>query len=165
MTDDTYRWIELTDGGHSENLGLYEMVLRRCHNIVVVDAGADSECQFEDLGNALRKIEIDLGIPIRFKEDDPNIKKGAEPDNRYCAVAMIDYGCIDEHFGSCHSGVDSAVEPGPGCGTELRAWKACSLRASGDKFELPSSREVALPGSSRPHVDTEDLKRYVESEN
>ena len=95
MTDDTYRWIELTDGAHFENFGLYEMVLRRCHNIVVVDAGADPDCQFEDLGNALRKIQIDLGIPIRFN-DGIKMKAGAKPDNRYCAVATIDYGCVDD---------------------------------------------------------------------
>jgi hypothetical protein len=95
MTDERYRWIELTDGGHFENLGLYEMVIRRCHNIVVVDAGADPECQFEDLGNALRKIEIDLGIPILF-QDGIKMKKGAAPGNHYCAVALIDYGCVDD---------------------------------------------------------------------
>jgi len=29
LTDDTNDWIYLSDGGHFENLGLYEMVLRR----------------------------------------------------------------------------------------------------------------------------------------
>jgi hypothetical protein len=93
-TDDTYRWIELTDGGHFENLGLYEMVLRRCHLIIVVDASTDPECHFEDLGNALRKIEIDLGIPIRFA-GALGMEKGAKPTNHYSAVATIDYGCVD----------------------------------------------------------------------
>jgi len=92
-TDDTYRWIELTDGGHFENLGLYEMVLRRCKNIIVVDAGADPKCEFEDLGNALRKIQIDLGIPIKFSSLP--MHAGAQKNNRYCAVAEIDYGCVD----------------------------------------------------------------------
>jgi hypothetical protein len=100
MTDDTYRWIELTDGAHFENLGLYEMVLRRCHQIIVVDAGADPQCQFEDLGNALRKIEIDLGIPIRFNHGI-KMKAGAKPDNCYCAVAEIDYACVDSDDTRC----------------------------------------------------------------
>lgn len=95
MTDDTYRWIELTDGGHFENLGLYEMVMRRCKRIIVADAGADPRCQFEDLGNALRKIEIDLGIPIRF-EDGLHMVAGPNATNRYCAVATIDYACVDD---------------------------------------------------------------------
>jgi hypothetical protein len=67
MTSDTNKYVYLSDGGHFENLGLYEVVRRRCRFIVVVDAGCDPEFAFEDLGNAVRKIEIDLGVPIRFR--------------------------------------------------------------------------------------------------
>jgi len=94
LTNDTSSWIELTDGGHFENLGLYEMVARRCKRIIVVDAGADPDFQFEDLGNAIRKIFIDLGVPIRFA-GDLKMKRGMEKTNSYCAVAKIEYGCVD----------------------------------------------------------------------
>jgi hypothetical protein len=97
-TDDSYKWIELSDGGHFENLGLYEMVLRRCRRIVVVDADADGEFHFEDLGNAIRKIEIDLGIPIAFP-DFPHglpMKRGVEPLNLYCIRGEIQYDCVDD---------------------------------------------------------------------
>jgi hypothetical protein len=97
-TNDTSRWIELTDGGHFDNLGLYEMVLRRVKHIIVVDAGADPECQFEDLGNAIRKIQIDLGIPIEFEHDDLKMVKGMKLKNSYCAVARISYHCVDPLF-------------------------------------------------------------------
>ena len=97
-TNDKRKWIQLSDGGHFENLGLYEMVLRRCHYIVLVDAGADREFQFEDLGNAIRKINIDLGVPITFPglaaESWPFTNKKA-PTDRYCAVGKIEYGCVD----------------------------------------------------------------------
>src|SRR5262249_2170615 len=66
MTDDTNAYVYLTDGGHFENLGIFEMVLRRCHIIVVSDAGADPDYRFGDLGNAIRKVRIDLGVPIEF---------------------------------------------------------------------------------------------------
>ena len=66
LTNDTSPYVYLSDGGHFENLGLYEMVLRRCHHIVVSDAGEDPECSFADLGEAVRKIRIDFGIPIEF---------------------------------------------------------------------------------------------------
>jgi hypothetical protein len=98
-TDDSYQWVELSDGGHFENLGLYEMILRRCRHIIVVDADADSEFQFEDLGNAIRKIEIDLGIPIAFP-DFPHglpMKSGVEPLNIYCIRGEIQYSCIDDN--------------------------------------------------------------------
>jgi len=64
LTNDINPYVYLSDGGHFENLGLYEMVLRRCHYIVVSDAGEDPECSFADLGDAVRKIRIDLGISI-----------------------------------------------------------------------------------------------------
>ena len=97
-TDDKYKWIELTDGGHFENLGLYEMVLRRCRYIVVVDADADSNFEFEDLGNAIRKVEIDLGVPIRFPgyPDGLPMKHRMDRSNHYCALGDILYTRVDK---------------------------------------------------------------------
>jgi hypothetical protein len=46
------------------------MVRRRCRFIVVIDAGQDAKFTFEDLGNAVRKIYIDLGIRISFESID-----------------------------------------------------------------------------------------------
>src|SRR5262249_14452373 len=40
-TNDKGNFIQVSDGGHFENLALYEMVMRRCHRIIVVDGGAD----------------------------------------------------------------------------------------------------------------------------
>jgi hypothetical protein len=93
-TNDSRPYIELTDGGHFENLGLYEMVLRRCKRIIVVDVGADPKCEFEDLGNALRKIEIDLGVPIEFR-GPIHMQAGVVPSNLRCAIADIRYECVD----------------------------------------------------------------------
>jgi hypothetical protein len=58
----------LSDGGHFDNLGLYEMVRRRCRLILISDAGCDLECSFQDLGMAIRKIFIDQQIRIEFPE-------------------------------------------------------------------------------------------------
>jgi hypothetical protein len=96
-TTDDNRYVYLSDGGHFENLGLYEMVVRRCHFIVVVDAGADPKYTKEDLGNAVRKIRIDLGVPIEFPEfpdglpTDPSLG----PKARHCALGEIQYDCVD----------------------------------------------------------------------
>jgi hypothetical protein len=68
LTTDSSPYVYLSDGGHFENLGLYEMVRRRCRLIVLIDAGCDPDFAFEDLGNAVRKIYIDLGIRITFKD-------------------------------------------------------------------------------------------------
>ncbi len=59
--------IYLSDGGHFDNLGLYEMLRRRCSHIVVVDAGEDHACAFDDLGQAVRKASIDLGVTVSIR--------------------------------------------------------------------------------------------------
>jgi len=65
-TNEERDYVYLSDGGHFENLGLYEMVRRRCHFIIVSDAGQDPDVALADLSNATRKIAIDLGIKIDF---------------------------------------------------------------------------------------------------
>ncbi|MBL8300710.1 MAG: patatin-like phospholipase family protein [Rhodanobacteraceae bacterium] len=65
-TNERRSFVYLSDGGHFENLGLYEMVRRRCHRMLVVDAGCDPDYQYEDLENAIRKIRVDFGIEITF---------------------------------------------------------------------------------------------------
>jgi len=93
LTDDKNKYIYLSDGGHFENLALYEMVLRRCRYIVVSDASADPECAFDDLGAALRKIRIDFGIPITIQK--MFIRSRNSQDGAYCAIGSIEYSKID----------------------------------------------------------------------
>jgi hypothetical protein len=107
LTTSRHPYVNLSDGGHFDNLGLYEVVLRRCRTVVVSDVGCDPAAGFEDLGNAIRKIRIDFGVPIRFERrmrvfarplDDKADRPGtAAPGERalYCAVARIDYGAVD----------------------------------------------------------------------
>jgi hypothetical protein len=92
-TNDESRWVYLSDGGHFENLGLYEMILRRCRTIVVVDGSQDETYTFGDLGNAVRKVRVDLGIPIEF--GDMPMHGSRDPRNRYCAIGTIHYHCVD----------------------------------------------------------------------
>ena len=97
LTDDTNGYVYLTDGGHFENLALYEMVLRRCHFIVVSDGAQDGDFRFGDLGNAVRKIRIDFGVPIEFT-DMPIYAKSPPPEEgagTYWAIARIRYSCVD----------------------------------------------------------------------
>jgi len=100
LTTDKKPYVYLSDGGHFENLGLYEMVRRRCRLIVVSDAGCDPDFTFEDLGNAVRKIRLDLGVSITFsgltalkkRSRDPNTVRQNAP---YWAVGEIDYRTAD----------------------------------------------------------------------
>jgi hypothetical protein len=67
QSDERGAYVYLSDAGHFENLGIYEMVRRRCKFIVVSDAGCDPACSFKDLGNAVRKISIDMNIDVTFE--------------------------------------------------------------------------------------------------
>jgi hypothetical protein len=102
LSDAQHPYIYLSDGGHFENLGFYEMVLRRCHNIVVSDAGMDDKFIFDDLGMAIRKIYIDFGIrvvleDVRLFPRDAERERGQKPwDNpKYCATGTIHYQDVD----------------------------------------------------------------------
>jgi hypothetical protein len=65
-TDETKKFLMVTDGGHFENLALYEMVLRRCKLIVLSDGAADADFKFGEIANAIQKCKVDLGADIEF---------------------------------------------------------------------------------------------------
>jgi hypothetical protein len=114
LTNDYRQYVYLSDGGHFENLGLYEAVLRRCRYVLAVDATADPQYEFTDLAGALRKIRIDLGIPIVFEGRPGDLtrlhkhqsskelaQQQANPiqerATKYCALARIRYSAIDSN--------------------------------------------------------------------
>jgi len=61
-------YVELTDGGHFDNLGIYELVRRRVETIVVVDGSADQHFGFDSLANAVEKVRLDFGTSIKFED-------------------------------------------------------------------------------------------------
>ena len=88
--NDQSRGVYLSDGGHFDNLGLYEMVRRRCRQIFIVDADADPDAGFCELGNAVRKIRIDMDIDIAF---DPAVAIGSR-SNPVQPFHCVAYGKI-----------------------------------------------------------------------
>ena len=56
--------VYVTDGGHIENLGVYELLKRRCRLIVVVDAEADFAMHFPSFITLQRYARIDLGVIV-----------------------------------------------------------------------------------------------------
>ncbi|HEX9670414.1 MAG TPA: hypothetical protein VGC93_13155, partial [Thermoanaerobaculia bacterium] len=78
-------WVFLSDGGHYENLGLYELVRRGCRFILVADCGADPDYAFDDLANAMRRIRTNLGV--RIDVDVDALKPGANGRARQAMVA------------------------------------------------------------------------------
>jgi hypothetical protein len=89
-TAETNPYVFLSDGGHFDNLGLWEMVLRRCRHIVVVDAGCDPDYRFEDLANAVRRARIDHGVEIVFDPETMNALRDA-PAKPHVVTGTIQY--------------------------------------------------------------------------
>jgi hypothetical protein len=90
-TDDRHRYVYLSDGGHFENLGVYELVKRRCRYIVACDASEDCNMAFVSLGNAIEKCRTDLGIEISIDVDEIRRRDQAGLSEWHCAVGTIDY--------------------------------------------------------------------------
>jgi hypothetical protein len=66
LLDETSRQVYLTDGGHIEALGIYELLRRRCGTIIAVDCNDDAEMTFFDFVILQRYARIDLGIRIEL---------------------------------------------------------------------------------------------------
>jgi hypothetical protein len=95
LTTERNPYIYLSDGGHFENLGVYEMVARRCRFIVVSDAGCDPNYTYDALGYALRRIRLDLGIPVEFVAPLAATREAQGHGNPHGAVAVIRYAFAD----------------------------------------------------------------------
>lgn len=138
-TTDDQSSVHLSDGGHFENLGLYEMVRRRCHRIVVVDATFDPRFEYADLLDSLRKIRVDFGIPIELPEVLPGPGRITVHDTH--TVGRIRYsardGCSAEQDGYLYLIKPRLTEHAP---AELA------------RYALGSQRE----GNVFPHQKTSD---------
>lgn len=59
-------FINLSDGGHIENLAIYELLRRRCKFIVAVDGECDPMITTGSLMTLMNYAKIDFGIEIKF---------------------------------------------------------------------------------------------------
>jgi patatin-like phospholipase len=91
LTDKDSGYVYLSDGGHFENLGIYELVRRRCRYIIACDAGADPSYAFEDLGNAIRKCRTDLGVEIDLDIGQIATIDALHYNGAPCAIGSIRY--------------------------------------------------------------------------
>jgi hypothetical protein len=94
VADDKSNYVNVTDGGHFENLAIYELIRRRCKLIIACDAECDEGMQFGGLGKMIRLCQTDFGALI-----DLDVKSLRPQANGYslahCAVGTIKY-CTGE---------------------------------------------------------------------
>ncbi len=80
------RYINLSDGGHIENLGLYELIRRQCRLIISGDGEGDAGLTFGGLADLIRMVQIDMGIRIEVDGLD-EIRRGEQ----HHAIGTIHY--------------------------------------------------------------------------
>lgn len=104
--------IYVTDGGHIDNIGLYQLLKRRCKIVIVVDAEADPAHDFGALVDVQRFARIDLGIRIdidwhpirkaakdRAKDPEPTLAPSLPAHDRHFAYGRIRYDADPENDG------------------------------------------------------------------
>ncbi|MGC2108210.1 MAG: patatin-like phospholipase family protein [Candidatus Korobacteraceae bacterium] len=92
MTDDTSNYVYLSDGGHFDNMGLYELVRRRCYRILICDGEEDENYVFEGLGMAIRKCRIDFGVEIQLSDlKELRLNKKTRCSSAHFATGTIRY--------------------------------------------------------------------------
>ena len=62
--------IDVSDGGHIENLGAYELIRRKLKFIVCIDGGMDGTMDCADLNHLQRLVAIDFGYRLDFDATD-----------------------------------------------------------------------------------------------
>jgi hypothetical protein len=90
-----YRWLNLSDGGHIENLAIYELLRRRCKFIIAVDGEADPTFTFQGLMTLVRHAQIDFGIRIApdLSEIKPNATSGLSRSHFH--LCRVHYPAVD----------------------------------------------------------------------
>lgn len=111
LTDADAPFVYLSDGGHFENLGIYELVRRRCRLIVVIDASADGQLDFDDLGNAIRKCATDLHVEIDIDANLLLPKPGSEFSQAHCVIGEILYDRTDPADSKPQNGTLLYIKP------------------------------------------------------
>jgi hypothetical protein len=134
-TNDERGYVYLSDGGHFENLGIYELVRRRCRYILACDGSADADVKFGDLGNAIEKCRTDFGVDIEIDTTQLQPPAGSRQSKWHCAVGRIRY---------------DAVLPGESEGTLVY------LKTSLTGDEPADVRHYAAANGKFPHESTAD---------
>ena len=100
-TDSKRAKVNLSDGGHIENLAVYELLRRKVKLIVAVDAGDDPHYEFSDLKNLIIRARNELGITLTFPE-------GSRPEDRI--RPSVSSGFSNSHFAIAEIGELSGKE-------------------------------------------------------
>lgn len=161
------RYWYLSDGGHFENLGGYELVRRRVPYFVMLDATADADYDFDDFANFERKIRIDFGATIepfgqaqwaaQTTADVASCPAGQPQQDRQALwTELANHVAVDTNQ---DGPFDRLLHP-PAAGTSARVFKRC---ASLLRVTYPDGRRPSVVLYVKASLDGEepaDVKQY-----
>jgi hypothetical protein len=96
LLDEHSRYVNVSDGGHVENLGLYELLRRRCKYIIVCDSEADKDMTFNGLAKVMQYSRIDASVDVEINLSGLRMNNLGLCECHY-AMGTIHYG--DEETG------------------------------------------------------------------
>jgi hypothetical protein len=91
QANDRRNHVYLSDGGHFENLAVYELLRRRCAYIVCVDGEEDHGFTFDGLAGLVRKARVDFGIEIDIKTSRIRPPKPGQTSTSHHAMGDVHY--------------------------------------------------------------------------
>lgn len=130
-------WLNLSDGGHIENMGLYELLRRRCKFIVCVDGEADPRSTFEGQLTLVRHAQIDFGVRLEPRLDDIRLDPKSTLSRTHSHLLRVHY-----------------PEAGPGKPAATGLMLYLKLSLTGDETELLKRYRSISPDF--PHESTLD---------
>ncbi len=94
-TDEHGEFVHISDGGHFENMGVYELIRRRCRYIVALDAGSDVDASDENLANLIRLCRIDFGVRLKINTAPLEVAGPDRLTRAHVAIGEIHYEDVD----------------------------------------------------------------------
>jgi hypothetical protein len=89
-------WLNLSDGGHIENMATYELLRRRCKYIICVDGEADPSFTFLGLMTLVRHAALDFGIRIEPHLDTIRPDPKTRLSQSHATLCRIHYPQVSE---------------------------------------------------------------------
>ncbi len=97
LINERSNYLNLSDGGHVENLALYELLRRRCKFIIAIDGEADPDRTFHGLLTIVRLASIDLGVTIEPDLEELRTDESGNSRSHFL-LSKIDYGQGQQGF-------------------------------------------------------------------
>ena len=128
------KWLNLSDGGHIENTGVYELLRRRCKFIICVDGEADPKFMFEGQMTLVRHAQVDFGVRLEPRLDEIRFNPDSGVSRSHIHLLRVHYP----------AGADGK--------TEVGLMLYLKLSVTGDEAELLKRYRMLYP--EFPHQST-----------